>query len=94
MLSEVDPSRRLESRAVLRCHDGTLAIGPATGQPGDIVAVMLGCDVAIVLREASRQKFQVMGPAYCQGVMDGQALLGALPDHVDMSPAHNEWKSY
>lgn len=68
--------------------DGNLGLGPSAIQIGDQVSVLLGCNTAIVLRSDDDMSFKVVGPAYLDGVMDGEALLGPLPDNVE---AVREW---
>ncbi|KAF2201217.1 hypothetical protein GQ43DRAFT_471970 [Delitschia confertaspora ATCC 74209] len=60
------------------CTDkGHAGLGPVATQEGDIVAIILGSDHAMILRpQADGEKFQVVGPAYIHGMMDAQCLLG------------------
>jgi hypothetical protein len=53
--------------------------------PGDRICILLGCDYVMILRPstplstswlASMDTFLVVGQAYCDGFMDGEALLG------------------
>ncbi len=46
---------------------------------GDLIAVLLGCSTPVVIRPRGRggQTFQVIGEAYVQGLMRGEAF-GAL----------------
>ena len=43
-------------------------------QLGDIVAVLLGCDVPMILRCRDEGGWTVVGECYLHGVMDGEAL--------------------
>jgi hypothetical protein len=57
--------------------------------PGDLITALLGCNTPIVLREMSDNQFQVIGSCYIHGLMEGESLLGQLPEpwkaqiHVD-----------
>lgn len=68
---------------------------------GDIVAVFLGCPHPIVIREAAsgtKAAYKVIGPAYVNGLMESQALLGHLPSpwviRVDWSTGREKWIWY
>lgn len=41
-----------------------------------MVAVLLGCELPLVLRPLHDATFQVLGEAYVEGVMAGEAVLG------------------
>jgi hypothetical protein len=49
----------------------------------------------LILRPTNDNKFQVVGEAYYNGVMDGEALLGPLPDGIEevsrYSPVTARW---
>jgi hypothetical protein len=59
---------------------GSCGLAPLAALPGDIVTILLGCRSAMVLRPTSVGKYKVIGEAYCDGFMDGEALLGPLSD--------------
>jgi hypothetical protein len=70
-------------------------------ETGDIVAVFLGCPHPIVIREASsvnEKTYKVIGPAYVNGLMESQAILGHLPSpwviRVDWSTGKEKWIWY
>lgn len=42
-------------------------------KPGDLIAVLFGCTTPIVIRQHG-SKYQVIGEAYVQGLMDGEAM--------------------
>lgn len=49
-------------------------------QLGDHICVALGCNTPIVLRKEPSGNFQVVGDCYVHGLMEGEVVLGALPD--------------
>ena len=55
-------------------------LGPLGTQPGDIATVLLGCNDPIMLRPTKDGSYKVVGHAYYDGFMDGEALLGPLPN--------------
>ncbi|KAK8081158.1 hypothetical protein PG997_008976 [Apiospora hydei] len=61
---------------------GRPAICKCDIQQGDCIFIPLGCSSPIVIRRADEEEntFRVLGPIYLYGVMDGEALLGELPD--------------
>jgi hypothetical protein len=70
-------------RALCTTTDRRFCLSPIGTRPGDIVAVFLGCDSPMVLRPTTPDCLQywVVGEAFCHGIMDGEALLGPLPEH-------------
>lgn len=69
-------------RTLCTTTDGRLCLSPIGTRAGDIVTVLLGGDSPIILRPTSvdRLQYWVVGEAFCHGVMDGEALLGPLPE--------------
>jgi hypothetical protein len=49
-------------------------------EPGDKVAVLLGCCFAVVLRENPNGKHQFIGCTLVHGIIEGEVLLGPLPE--------------
>ncbi|KAI0477382.1 HET-domain-containing protein [Xylariaceae sp. FL0804] len=47
-------------------------------QPGDLIFVMLGCDIPMLLRPSPSGEYGVVGDCYVHGIMDGEALLGSF----------------
>ncbi|KAF8849413.1 HET-domain-containing protein, partial [Acephala macrosclerotiorum] len=66
-------------RSLFKSTEGHLGLGPAEAQPGDIIAVLLGCHSAMILRLVEDNKYKVVGEAFCQGFSNGEGLLGPLP---------------
>lgn len=67
---------------------GQLGCGPPSVAPGDEVCVALGSSNPILLRstypEGQSEMYRYIGPLYVHGLMEAQALLGALPFHWDL----------
>lgn len=76
-------------RALLQTDDQRFALGPELSRPGDIIAILIGCSSAIVLRPTMDNMYQVIGDAYCQGYMNGEALLGPLPESWEGVEVYN-----
>jgi hypothetical protein len=72
--------RSCEGRSYYVTQQGYIGLAPVETRVGDIICVLLGCDVPMVLRPIGPGKFSLVGECYCDGVMDGAALLGLLPE--------------
>ncbi|KAK5661140.1 hypothetical protein OQA88_11030 [Cercophora sp. LCS_1] len=50
-------------------------------EEGDVVCVILGCDLPLLIRPVNEteDKFRVVGVCFVPGLMDGESLLGPLP---------------
>jgi hypothetical protein len=55
---------------------GHLGLGPHHNKPGDIIAVLSGSQVPFVLRKGVNEKYEIVGEAYVDGIMDGEAVVG------------------
>ncbi|OCT49395.1 hypothetical protein CLCR_04567 [Cladophialophora carrionii] len=56
--------------------DGSMGVGPSLSQVGDRIAVFNGTPMPAVLRSADQgtgEQYQLVGPAYVHGLMDGEA---------------------
>ena len=71
----------LEHRSFIKTREGYIGLAPSNALPGDQVCVLLGCQVPMLLRPSPNHQFQVVGECYVYGLMDGEALVGPLPDH-------------
>ncbi|KFA72154.1 hypothetical protein S40288_07067 [Stachybotrys chartarum IBT 40288] len=69
-------------RSICIAEDGRLGLVPLSAQPGDLVCVLLGCSTAMTLRKTpdSPESYELVGETWMDGVMDGEAVLGPLPD--------------
>ena len=69
-------------RSFVTTCEGYMGLAPRNAQPGDQVCVLLGCDVPMLLRPAANSQYEVVGSCYVHGLMDGEALLGPAPEHL------------
>lgn len=53
-----------------------MGLVPSSAKRGDLVCVLLGCNVPVILRrmDNSKEEYLFIGEAYFQGIMDGEAL--------------------
>ncbi|PIA93306.1 Heterokaryon incompatibility protein 6, OR allele [Cercospora beticola] len=73
-------------RSLFTTGDGQLGLGPHNMQEGDCMAVLLGCPAVMILRpqaDTNDNTYEVIGNAVCTGLMDGEALLGPLPEQYE-----------
>lgn len=92
-VSFIDTVRRFcNHRNIFKFPDGNLGLGPSASQPGDIVVVWLGCDNPMILRpsKSGSGRYSLVGEAYCDGFMYGEAILGPLPEHFGGVIAYRE----
>lgn len=55
--------------------NGLFAQAPPHTRPGDLVAIFVGVNMPVVLRPRTESAtYQMVGPAYVHGVMDGEAI--------------------
>ena len=78
-------------RSYITTIEGYIGLAPATAQHGDKVCVLLGCRTPILLRRTSNLQYQVVGPCYVQGLMNGEAFLGAIPKHYEIKNIYCNW---
>ena len=71
------------NRSLIFTRAGRIGLAPRATRPGDRVCVLLGCANPLVIRPvgACSAQFQVVGAAYIDSMMSGEALLGPLPNH-------------
>ncbi|PVH76868.1 hypothetical protein DL98DRAFT_517705 [Cadophora sp. DSE1049] len=60
-------------------EQGWIGMGPKSMLPGDLVAIILGADVPFILRVDDQGHHRIVGEAYVQGAMDGEAVELGLP---------------
>ncbi|ORX98424.1 heterokaryon incompatibility protein-domain-containing protein [Clohesyomyces aquaticus] len=65
---------RCRNRRPFITSKGHLGLGPKHLREGDITAVLAGWQVPCVLRPVSDGKFEFVGEAYVDGIMDGEAV--------------------
>lgn len=73
--------RNAERRAFITSN-GYLGIGPGTLQEEDIVAIIYGTDVPLLLRPCDGGVYKLLGEAYVDGIMDGEAMEGRKEEVV------------
>ena len=63
-------------RRLVAASDNRMGLAPSKADIGDLVCVLLGCDVPVILRrmDDSKEEYLFIGEAYFQGIMDGEAL--------------------
>ncbi|KAI0192103.1 heterokaryon incompatibility protein-domain-containing protein [Xylaria flabelliformis] len=80
MLPEIRTSR-LRNLSFVITSQGLLGLAPTCTAPGDVVCVFLGCHVPMIVRPSqSGDGFKIIGPCQLHGIMDGEAILGDVPD--------------
>jgi len=68
--------RFLRSRRLILTSKGHIGLGPHATRRGDIVVLLLGCNVPMLVRPVvSRPKhYKLVGGCYLQGFMEGEAM--------------------
>jgi len=82
------------ARILLRFEGGRNGLGPETTRPGDKLCVILECELPLILRCRSDKTWSVIGEGYAHGMMDGEALLGVLPNGVRRVERQPETSDY
>ena len=67
-------------RLFVKTGEGYIGLAPKSAQPGDLICIILGCSLPLLLRPTSNAHHQVVGPCYVQGLMEGEVLLGPIPE--------------
>ncbi|TLS24044.1 hypothetical protein PpBr36_08855 [Pyricularia pennisetigena] len=63
-------------RRLFPTAEGRLCMAPVEARAGDVVCVLLGCEVPLVIRPTGQGMYELIGEAYVSGIMDGEALSG------------------
>jgi hypothetical protein len=71
---EIDAKAR--GRRPFVTKKGHLGLGLDHVEPGDAVAVLIGCQVPFVLRKSVGGRYKIVGEAYVDGIMDGEGVVG------------------
>lgn len=66
-----------------------MGVAPKAVLKGDIVSVILGCDLPMVLRRSTDNALRIVGPCFIHGLMNGEAVLGPLPSTTQLRVAAN-----
>ena len=69
----------LECMSYFATSQGYFGFGPTTIRPDDRICILLGLFTPLIVRPVSQSSYRVMGWCYVHGLMDSEALLGALP---------------
>lgn len=73
-----------QGRSFMKTAEGYLGLAPWGVKANDILCAPLGCDALIALRPVgSGDQFQVVGESFLYGMVQGEAMLGQLPDNVE-----------
>jgi hypothetical protein len=75
--------KALWRRAVFRTRDGRFGLGPRICRLDDEVWLPMGAEIPLVFRPGSVGMFKVLGQAYLQGMMSGEAVVGLSEDDFD-----------
>lgn len=59
---------------------GYIGLVPKSTRAGDEICIILGCQTPLVLRSDGRGNRKIVGQCYVHGIMEGEALLGPLPN--------------
>lgn len=64
---------------------GSIGLVPIDARQGDLVCLLLGCNVPLVLRAVGGCNHKVVGGCYVHGIMEGEAMegLGAGQSRVE-----------
>jgi hypothetical protein len=65
---------KMAGRKVFRTQNGYVGLGPAGLLDGDILVVFFGASLPYILRPRDGGVYEFVGEAYCEGIMDGEAL--------------------
>ncbi|KAL9036475.1 MAG: hypothetical protein Q9180_004280, partial [Flavoplaca navasiana] len=87
------------NRSIILTGKGQLGLAPRVSRPDDFIVVFLGCRSPMVLRPAGNGEYLVVGEAYVDGLMTGEAFLGPLPSHWQYVCRYDEtterrWKAF
>ncbi|KAI4270803.1 MAG: hypothetical protein LQ337_006463 [Flavoplaca oasis] len=69
------------NRSITITSKDQLGIAPQASRPGDFIVVFLGCRSPMVLRPKENSAYLVVGEAYVDGLVTGEAFLGPLPSN-------------
>jgi hypothetical protein len=84
-----------QGRSCFTTREGYIGFAPSGVKAGDIICVLLGCDVPMILRPNEEERFSIVGECYCHGIMDGAALLGPLPEGFEfVLNFYQRWGGY
>ncbi|KAL9034024.1 MAG: hypothetical protein Q9180_005636 [Flavoplaca navasiana] len=87
------------NRSIIITEKGQLGMAPQVSRTGDCIVVLLGCRLPMILRPKGNGEYLVVGEAYIDGLMTGEAFLGPLPSHWQYVCCYDEtterrWKAF
>jgi hypothetical protein len=62
----------LGRRFIVSRKQGFIGLAPDEALPGDVLALIPGCEVPLLLRPLHDQSFRFVGECYVHGIMDGE----------------------
>ena len=66
---------KLAGRELFITTQGYIGLCSVGVEKGDLVSILLGCDMPILLRECDKSHYtRVIGEAYVHGIMNGEAV--------------------
>jgi hypothetical protein len=65
---------RLQKKRPFMTTFGYVGLGPVFAKPGDRVVVLQGAVIPFVVRPAEQGRYQLLGEAYSDGIMDGEIV--------------------
>lgn len=74
----------LVGRCIFTTNDGYLGLAPSCAQRLDQIIVLLGCNSVMAARPHTQKRYKLVGEAYYSRFTSGEAILGPLPDHVEL----------
>ena len=66
--------RILRTRRIIVTSQGLIGLVPTDTQQGDLIRLLLGCNVPIVLRSFESDGFKLIGGSYVHGVIEGEDM--------------------
>lgn len=74
--------QQARGRALIITDNGrSVGLAPQECRENDYVVVLLGCQSPLILRQIENGRHIIVGECYVQGLMNGEALLGPLPEN-------------
>jgi hypothetical protein len=70
----------MENRSFISTEAGHIGLAPLLAKAGDEVVVIPGCLSPMALRPITDGKYKVVGECFILGFMNGEALLGRIPE--------------
>jgi hypothetical protein len=76
-------SIRCARKRIFLTKGGYIGLGPADALIGDMVVILVGCNLPVILRPSSNQ-WRFVGESYMAGIMDGELILPDGSLELDM----------